>query len=610
MERVYEVLDVLGRGGFGVVYRCRYRGAHGFFKEVAVKCLLPSPDRDAGEEFLRRFRDEARLLGLLRHRAIVSVDRLVRVNSAWAVVMEYVDGVDLSRIIDACGPLPDRVALEIAADVAGALDYASRAPGPSGQPLALLHRDIKPANIQLTVDGQTKVLDFGIARAEWEHREAATQDLRFGSPPYMSPERFRGFDHPSGDVYALGAVLYPLLAGVSFGGARQTNVEHDRFVQTRLAELAEARPLHSELRHLLERMLAGHPDQRPPANEVEQTCRRLLAELPARPDLRDFAAVEVPKLRRAVSRDPAVGTTLREQSETILEVSGPVETETPGLPVSPAWPVPVPGPPPPKQVLEETGALPASPAKAVSPPRGPTETGAASSRLAQPPTAATVKLRPAPPPDPDKRALLAAGATASSDAAFPTGATALGAPEFPAAPAARTPMTAAPRPQSPTPSPRARPVRQLAGLLIMAVLGASGVAAVLLAVAFRPTPEAASALPSEPRTPPMVEVVPESEPTPNPEPTPPPSTPVDAPRPSPQRAEARASIQLTEDGARVELRGSTTVPLPGKAPPGTYTLWADYGDGWEQGQTLTLSAGQAMRVVCTARFHACEINSP
>lgn len=69
-------------------------------------------------------------------------------------------------------------------------------------------------------------------------------------------------------------------------------------------------------------------------------------------------------------------------------------------------------------------------------------------------------------------------------------------------------------------------------------------------------------------------------------------------------------MQLTEDGARVELRGPTTVTLPATVAPGTYTLWADYGDGWEKGQTLTLSAGQTLRVVCTARFHACEIGSP
>ena len=185
----YELIGEIGRGGFGTVYLGRHRAALGFVRNVAIKLL--HADEGPGQAG-QRFRDEARLLALLSHRAIVGATDLTRVHNRWAVVMEHVDGASLTDLVRANGPLPVRAALQLIAEIASALDHAWRTEGPDGRPLQLLHRDVKPGNLMLTAAGQAKLLDFGIARAQFAAREARTEDERLGSASYMAPERWLG----------------------------------------------------------------------------------------------------------------------------------------------------------------------------------------------------------------------------------------------------------------------------------------------------------------------------------------------------------------------------------------------------------------------------------
>ena len=117
--RRYRVLETLGKGGFGTVYRAELLGSGGFAKQVALKVLNDEGQR----EIAHRLRDEARILGHIRHRAIVGVDGLAHLDEGWAVVMEYIDGVDAKELL-AAGPVPARCALEIVEEAASALHAA------------------------------------------------------------------------------------------------------------------------------------------------------------------------------------------------------------------------------------------------------------------------------------------------------------------------------------------------------------------------------------------------------------------------------------------------------------------------------------------------------
>ena len=325
MNRRYTVLDVLGRGGFGAVYLCRFEGVGGFAKEVAVKVLLPRSDDDRNADSLRRLRDEARLLGMLNHSAIVGVDRLVPINGEWAVVMDYVPGVDGQTLMSR-GGIPARVGLEMAAELADALDHAWRALGPEGKPLRLLHRDIKPSNFLVAPDGGLKVLDFGIARAEFLGREAKTGDVGFGTPAYMAPERFRGIEDPAGDVYSLGCVLWGLLKGEGFGRPPFSGFQHQKFRDNAMNSLYSARPdVPVGALTLVARMLDFEIEARPTAREVAGELLALADQLPP-PSLRAWAREVVPKFRaeRRPSKSPEIGTVLHEHSESALEVSGEI----------------------------------------------------------------------------------------------------------------------------------------------------------------------------------------------------------------------------------------------------------------------------------------------
>ncbi|MDP2307766.1 MAG: serine/threonine-protein kinase [Pseudomonadota bacterium] len=309
--RRYKILGAVGRGGFGTVYRAELLGEGGFSKLVALKIL--NADMAEVAEMARRLRDEARVLGLVRHRAIVQVDGLVKLEGRWTVVMEYVEGVDLKQLLEAARAIPLGPALEIVAEAAGALHVAYSRAGPDARPLHLLHRDIKPSNIQVTAAGETKLLDFGVARADFSAREAETRSLMFGSVGYMSPERLDFIDGPEGDIYALGCVLYEMLSGLSFGKTSSKEARH----QARLAEALDvlgAEGFEGELIGFVGSMLAYEPEARPIAREVERQANALRAGRQG-PSLRDWVEERVPAIlaTREDLQDDLSGSMLIEQ---------------------------------------------------------------------------------------------------------------------------------------------------------------------------------------------------------------------------------------------------------------------------------------------------------
>ncbi len=307
-SRQFELLAVIGKGGFGTVYKAELTGAGGFSKLVAVK-VLHSHLREI-EEVAQRLRDEARLLGRLRHRAIVQVDGLMRLQGRWAVIMEYIEGVDLHELVSV-GPVPLGPSLEVVQEVASALHVAYERPNARDEALRLLHRDIKPSNIRLTPAGEVKVMDFGLARADYESKEAVTGPLAFGTPSYLAPERLdrRPHSHAS-DVYALGCVLFALIAGQRFGKASANPDRHRARVQKGLNTIQDRVP-HSIYLETVEATLAYDPERRPTARQLEQRLRDLRQKLPGQ-WLSDWAMHVVPA-------HMATGVQAETSHETVLE---------------------------------------------------------------------------------------------------------------------------------------------------------------------------------------------------------------------------------------------------------------------------------------------------
>lgn len=287
--RRYRIEGVIGEGAFGTVYRGELVGVGGFRRKIALKVLKPS--REGDPDLTRRLRDEARLLGQVNHRAVVHVDGLVVLRNRWTVVMEYVEGVDLARML-VRGPLPSSVALEVVGEVASALHVTYWTRRENGQPLRLLHRDIKPSNVLVTAHGEVRLVDFGVARAEFRGREADSERFLFGALGYMSPERMDGESGPEGDVYALGALLYELLAGSPMGRTYVQPDKHRAHVGEAVSRLAQDSAL-APIAEVVRGMLEYAPEDRLTARDVEDRCRALRAEV-AGPWLRDWAERSIP----------------------------------------------------------------------------------------------------------------------------------------------------------------------------------------------------------------------------------------------------------------------------------------------------------------------------
>jgi eukaryotic-like serine/threonine-protein kinase len=196
----YRLVELLGQGGMARIYRAHDNQLD---RAVAVKVLRPEYGRDP--DFGSRFRHEAQAAASLNHPNIVSVYDYGQDAAGPFIVMELVDGEDLSSIIKRSGALPPRQAARITAETARALHAAHQR--------GIVHRDVKPGNIMIDRDGRVKVADFGIARAIAE-AQMTLPGTTLGSVHYFSPEQARGDQAtPSSDIYSLGIVLYELLTG-------------------------------------------------------------------------------------------------------------------------------------------------------------------------------------------------------------------------------------------------------------------------------------------------------------------------------------------------------------------------------------------------------------
>ncbi len=295
----YELVELIGRGGMSSVWKAHDRLLD---RTIAIKSLHEQFTQD--EEYVERFRREARSVAQLSHPNIVTVIDRGEEKGRQYIVFEYVEGENLKQLIERSGPLPVRDALLLTLQMARALGFAHER--------GLIHRDVKPQNVLLNEDGQPKMTDFGIARSVDVEGVTITGTV-LGTSEYIAPEQARGQRVDAlTDVYSLGVVLYELLTGrVPFQG--------ESFVAIALRHVNEPAPSVLELRPdcpprvgmAVERALAKRPEDR--FGSMSELCGELeacLYELDSSSEEATMISrgpVAPPRLRRPRKRRRRVG---------------------------------------------------------------------------------------------------------------------------------------------------------------------------------------------------------------------------------------------------------------------------------------------------------------
>lgn len=244
----YELRELIGQGGFGAVYRA-YQAA--VEREVAIKIILP--EHANNPEFIRRFESEARVIARLEHLHIIPLFDYWREPNMACLVMRWLRGGSLQDSIEKHGAWRLEAVIRLFDQITDALDLAHRA--------GIVHRDIKPANILLDENNNAYLADFGIAKKLNPEAQVITDDDRYGSPSYISPEQVTGHPvSPQTDIYSLGMVLYVMLTGQTPFSDTSTNTVIRRQLSEPLPPVQVAR---AELPHMLNTIIWRATSKRP-----------------------------------------------------------------------------------------------------------------------------------------------------------------------------------------------------------------------------------------------------------------------------------------------------------------------------------------------------------
>lgn len=268
----YVILDEIGRGGMGAVYKARDVELD---RIVAIKVLSPYL---VGEPHLvQRFMREARVAANLDHPNIVAIYDIGGEGGYYYFVMKYLEGRPLKEIIAQRGPLPLDEVVNIVRQLASALDYAHRQ--------NLIHRDVKPGNVIVGPDGHVTLTDFGLAKVVESMKLTASGET-FGTLEYMAPEQARGEAGPASDIYSLGVMAYEMLTGrLPFQGTNQATLlyQHLHEPPPPLRRWNPAVP--PEVEQVVLKAMAKEPAERPAtagelARELERAARQALFAAP------------------------------------------------------------------------------------------------------------------------------------------------------------------------------------------------------------------------------------------------------------------------------------------------------------------------------------------
>ena len=211
----YRLLYRIAVGGMAEIFVAQQEGMQGFSRKIVIKRIRPN--LSSKETFVNMFLNEAKLAAQLNHSNIGQIYDLGRIGNSFFIAMEYVRGRDMRAVVRKAErrsiPFPLEYCLLVASEVLEGLYYAHRKKDDNGNPLNVVHRDVTPENVILSFDGEVKLLDFGIAKAENMTSDTRAGEIK-GKLGYMSPEQIKGknLDQRS-DIFSLGVVLYEWVTG-------------------------------------------------------------------------------------------------------------------------------------------------------------------------------------------------------------------------------------------------------------------------------------------------------------------------------------------------------------------------------------------------------------
>jgi serine/threonine-protein kinase len=313
----YAIYDAIATGGMATVHLGRLSGPVGFTKTVAVKRLHAQFAHDP--EFVAMFMDEARLAARIHHPNVIQTLDVVSTDGELFLVMEYVRGETLSRLVRAAvqsnEPIPPRIVVSLISGVLQGLHAAHEASDDAGKSLALVHRDVSPQNVLVGLDGTARLLDFGVAKAENKTSSTREGQLK-GKLLYMSPEQLEGEDvDRRTDVYATAIVLFEALTGKRMFSGKSEGAQIAKITRGEIVLPSVLEPSLAPFDSIVKKGGALKPSDRyATAREMAQALEKI-----AQP----ASAAEV-----AEWVERSAGATLEERAKRVAEIESRVQPST------------------------------------------------------------------------------------------------------------------------------------------------------------------------------------------------------------------------------------------------------------------------------------------